>query len=483
MHLLNLGQTLSMADLTAHTGSLAELLDGLRSYIRETKPAPGAWVRGRGFNQDYFADVRRFPDRFDLDAVSRTHPICITRACGHICVVNSRALELLGIGRGTPQPAGGRFSVDDSGEPLGQFFENALDLVLKAMPAPDGDGLRAMLSAACRHLNRRGITSCQSDDYAVFPGLGYRPVMDALSQSVDGRGRHADRARQRTGALHESARPAGLCGIGRFQARDERFKNGPLKMLGDGSLGARTAYLSRPYQDAPGTRGLPVYTQAQLDAIVRLRQRARHADRGSTPSATACSTACSTPAKRRSPCIRGATTATASCTARSPGPTSSNASGRLGMHVYLQSIFLDYDARIVFDRVGPRAGRYKLRGQIPAAKRRDVLERLRRAGEDPAVLRGVECAVTRRSIGSTAPPYRPEEALSVREALDSFTQYGAYASFEENCKGRIRAGMLADFVVLGENPFETAPDRLHAIDVLATYLGGACVYRRENARF
>ena len=75
--------------------------------------------------------------------------------------------------------------------------------------------------------------------------------------------------------------------------------------------------------------------------------------------------------------------------------------------------------------------------------------------EDPAVLRGVECAVTRRSIGSTAPPYRPEEALSVREALDSFTQYGAYASFEENCKGRIRAGMLADFVVLGENPFET----------------------------
>ena len=99
------------------------------------------------------------------------------------------------------------------------------------------------------------------------------------------------------------------------------------------------------------------------------------------------------------------------------------------------------------------------------------------------MLRGVECAVTRRSIGSTAPPYRPEEALSVREALDSFTQYGAYASFEENCKGRIRAGMLADFVVLGENPFETAPDRLHAIDVLATYLGGACVYRREDVRF
>lgn len=480
MHLLNLGQTLSMADLTAHTGSLAELLDGLRSYIRETKPAPGAWVRGRGFNQDYFADVRRFPDRFDLDAVSRTHPICITRACGHICVVNSRALELLGIGRGTPQPAGGRFSVDDSGEPLGQFFENALDLVLKAMPAPDGDGLRGCIRAACRHLNRRGITSCQSDDYAVFPGLGYRPVMDAFrSMAADG---------TLTVRVNEQAHFTNLPDLqafvesGDFRRGDERFKNGPLKMLGDGSLGARTAYLSRPYQDAPGTRGLPVYTQAQLDAMCAYAnahgmQIAIHAigDGMLDRVLDACEKALVAHPRRdhRHGVVHCQITR----------PDQLERIRKLGMHVYLQSIFLDYDARIVFDRVGPAlagtsyAAKSLLQSGVTFSNGSDA------PVEDPAVLRGVECAVTRRSIGSTAPPYRPEEALSVREALDSFTQYGAYASFEENCKGRIRAGMLADFVVLGENPFETAPDRLHAIDVLATYLGGACVYRREDARF
>ena len=253
-------------------------------------------------------------------------------------------------------------------------------------------------------------------------------------------------------------------------------------MLGDGSLGARTAYLSRPYQDAPGTRGLPVYTQAQLDAMCAYAnahgmQIAIHAigDGMLDRVLDACEKALAVHPRRdhRHGVVHCQITR----------PDQLERIRRLGMHVYLQSIFLDYDTRIVFDRVGPAlagtsyAAKSLLQSGVTFSNGSDA------PVEDPAVLRGVECAVTRRSIGSTAPPYRPEEALSVREALDSFTQYGAYASFEENCKGRIRAGMLADFVVLGENPFETAPDRLHAIDVLATYLGGACVYRREDVRF
>ena len=180
MHVLNLGNVLTMANLGAHTTSLKEMLDCLRTYIKETGVTPGTWVQGRGFNHDYFADERRFPTRWDLDSVSTEHPICITRACGHICVVNSKALEVLGITKDTPQVAGGSFALGENGEPNGQFFENAVAVVYAGIPEPDEAQLCAMLRASCKRLNRYGITSCQSDDYETFPGVPYETVQKLL---------------------------------------------------------------------------------------------------------------------------------------------------------------------------------------------------------------------------------------------------------------------------------------------------------------
>ena len=88
---------------------------------------------------------------------------------------------------------------------------------------------------------------------------------------------------------------------------------------------------------------------------------------------------------------------------------------------------------------------------------------------------GIQCAVTRRDLKGMG-PYLPHEAFTVQEALDSFTKMGASASFEEAIKGQIKPGMLADFVVLGENPFETEHSKLKDIPILATYLGGKQVY-------
>ena len=95
--------------------------------------------------------------------------------------------------------------------------------------------------------------------------------------------------------------------------------------------------------------------------------------------------------------------------------------------------------------------------------------------EMPRVLSGIQCAVTRCDLNGEG-PYLPHEAFTVQEALDSFTKAGAYASFEENIKGQIHPGMLADFVVLGANPFETEPGQIKDIPVLQTYLGGTLVY-------
>ena len=95
--------------------------------------------------------------------------------------------------------------------------------------------------------------------------------------------------------------------------------------------------------------------------------------------------------------------------------------------------------------------------------------------ETPRVLSGLQCAVTRRTLRGQG-PYLPEQAFTVQQALDSYTIAGARASFEEHCKGRIAPGFLADFVILGQDPFAADPSQLHAIPVQAAYLGGRPVY-------
>ena len=98
--------------------------------------------------------------------------------------------------------------------------------------------------------------------------------------------------------------------------------------------------------------------------------------------------------------------------------------------------------------------------------------------EWPEPMRGLQCAVTRQPLDASIPPYRPEEAMSVEEALHLYTAGGAYASCEEHTKGRIAPGMLADFVILERSPFDVPPQEIHRIRTIATYLGGRCVYRR-----
>lgn len=473
MHLLNMGQTLDMAQLAAHTTSLEDVLDCLREHISENNLSPGAWVRGRGFNQDYFSGEHRFPTRWDLDTVSTEHPICISRACGHICVVNSRALEMLGIDKNTPQPRGGRFAVDENGEPLGQFFENAMDLIFKAIPVPDREDVRRMIKKACARLNSYGITSCQSDDYETIPQLGYSTVMSVMEEMAES-GELTVRVNEQSHFTNVE-KLSEFIAAGYHKRGNERFKNGPLKMLGDGSLGARTAYLSRPYADAPSTCGIPVYTQQQFDEMCGL------ANRNGMPIAV------HSIGDGILDCVLDAyEKALKECPRRDhrhgivhcqiTRPEQLQRIKDMGLHVYAQSIFIDYDSRIVLERVGEElastsyAARSFMENGVSFSNGSDA------PVEDPVVMCGIECAVTRRSIGSNAAPYRPEEALTVQQAIDSFTKGGAYASFEEDLKGRIAPGMLADFVVLNDDPFSVETSSLHGISVAETYLNGERVY-------
>ena len=470
MHLLNLGQALSVAPLYLYTRSLQEML----LCLQQMQPGRGGWILGRGWNQDFFEDVRRLPTRWDLDKVSSSYPVCAIRACGHAMAVNSKALEILGITGDTAQIPGGEIGMEN-GVPNGLLFDNAMDLVYAAVPAPAKDDLKAMIHAACGMLNSYGITSCQSDDYCVFQNVPYAVINEAYRE-LEAEGLLTVRVYEQANfttlsSLSDFVKAGNVTGTG-----SDHFRIGPLKMLGDGALGARTAYLSIPYADAPDTQGLSVFTAEAFDEMIGYANKhgmqvAVHCIGDACLDLVLNSIEKSLASHPRDDHRQGIV----HCQITRPDQLERMA--KLGLHIYAQSIFLDYDLHIVEDRVGKKLAQSSYSWKTLMNMSAAVSNGSDCPVELPNVMGGIQCAVTRRDLKGNG-PYLPQEAFTGREALDSFTKMGAKASFEEAVKGEIQPGMLADFVVLGENPFETDSNKLKDISILQTWLGGRLVYAK-----
>ena len=472
MHLLNYGQALTIAPLHRHTDSLEAMIQ----CLKQTAPGRGGWILGRGWNQDSFSDTNRMPNRWDLDQVSLTNPVCAVRACGHALCVNSRALELLGITAHTPQPEGGQILLEN-GIPNGIFFDNAMDLVYDAFPPPSKEDLKAMIRSACKALNGYGITSVQSDDYCVFRNVPWQQINEAFRE-LERSGELTVRVYEQANftelpALEEFLESGNITGVG-----TDFFRIGPLKMLGDGALGARTAYLTDPYRDAPDTRGLSVFTQQEFDDLIgcanaRGMQCAIHCIGDACLDMVLSSLEKALAEHPRKDHRHGIV----HCQITRPDQLRKIA--ELGLHVYAQSIFMDYDIHMVKDRVGEELAATSYSWKTLKHLGATVSNGSDCPVELPDVLAGIQCAVTRRDLKGSVPAYLPEEAFTVQEALDSFTSGAAYASFDERRKGCILPGMLADFVILEKDPFLENPSDICRISVKETFLGGKCVYQKS----
>lgn len=468
MHLLNYGQALSVAPLYAHTSSLADMI----ACLKETSPGRGGWILGRGWNHDYFTDVSRMPSRWDLDRVSTDTPVCAVRACGHALSVNSRALELLGILEQEPQVEGGEVVVEN-GVPNGVFLDNAMGMVYELIPPPSKDEVKTMLKTAAEALNAYGITGCHSDDYCVFQGLepetinqAYRELAAAgeLTVRVYEQANFDDVTRLR--AFVESGCSTGV--------GSDFFKIGPLKLLGDGSLGARTALLSRPYGDDPTKLGLGIFTQEEFDQLIG------YANAQGMQVAVHCI---------GDACLDMVLQSFEKALAEHPQtdhrhgivhcqitrPDQLQKIAKMGLHVYAQSIFLDYDIHIVEARVGKELAESSYSWKTLKNLGATVSNGSDCPVELPNALGGIQCAVTRRDLSGSG-PYLPREAFTVAEAIQSFTAAGAYASFEEGEKGKIAPGYLADFTLLGADPFAAEPGKIKDIPILGTWVGGKRVF-------
>ncbi len=470
MHLLNFGQSLVMAKLNEHTSSLKEMLEYVKAYMSTREIKEGTWIRGRGWNQDYFSDVDRMPNKNDLDGIDKDVPIVLTRACGHCCVANSRALQIANINKDTKAPLGGAIDFEN-----GLLYDNAIEMLSSYIPLPDKEELKEMIYEGCKALNSYGITSSQSDDYCVFREVPFE-VVNAAFEELKEEGKLTVRVNEQSNFtdLKEFSRfveAGNVTGKG-----DTYFRIGPLKMLGDGSLGGRTAHLSRPYADDENTCGFSLFTDEQFNQMISYANR-----HNMSVAVHAIGDACLDKVLN------------AIENALREYPRDDHRHGivhcqisrkdqlermiRLKTHIYAQSIFLDYDNHIVEDRVGKQLAATSYSWKTLKDDGLIVSNGSDAPVELPDVLRGMECAITRTSIDGTG-PYLKDQAFSVKEAIDSFTYCGAIASFEEGYKGLIKSGYLADFAVLEEDPFIAEESHIHEIGVAATYLAGKCVYER-----
>jgi len=470
MHLLNLGNMLTQAQLSKSTNTLAGVMRTLAEYV--LAHPQNDWILGRGWNQDYFQDANRYPTRDDLDAICPDKPCLITRACGHVAVANSRALALAGIADAAPNVEGGRVVTDESARPNGVLEENALELVNAVMPVPRRNQIKESLLMAMAHVNRYGITSVQSDDFSSTKASFEEVIAAYLELKTEGR--MTVRVTQQCLLPDKDTLLRFLSQGYRTGWGDEWFRIGPLKLIGDGSLGSRTALLRQPYADAPGTCGIATYSQEALDELIEIAhnngmQVAIHAigDGAADHVLNA--------VERAQRLYPRENTRHGIVHAQILDHKQAQRMRALNMHAYIQPIFLDYDTKIVYSRVGVRADE-----AYPAASLLKLGVTCSSGSDSPVeppdVMTGIQCAVTRKPVTrSQEHAYLPQEALSLSQALLSFTAYGAYASFEEAIKGEICEEMLADFVVLGIDPFETEPQYLHQIPIRQTIIGGTPV--------
>lgn len=466
MHFLHEGQMLSEMDI--YWKSKEEIL---RLVARETaRRSPGEWIIGRGWNHETWAE-RVWPSRDDLDRVAPANPVALSRADHHSMWVNSEALRLAGIGADTPSPHGGEILRTASGEPSGILVDTGMFAVWNALPALDDAETRRLYLLAQEEMLAFGITSLVNAsqtvrnhdilDAACADGALKIRVYDMLATHAD-----QDQAWLAAGRGPEFGKYGG-----RLSAR-------AVKIVLDGSLGSRSAWMMREYADRPGHRGNERFSDEELFAIV-LRAR----ENGFQPCLHAIGDAAVHQAVRvLGDVLRARPLADHRFRIehfQTVDPADLRQAVALGIVPAMQAIHLASDWKMA---------RVRLRPEVlsTAYTWRDVLDAggIIAGGSDAPMdlvnpYYGIYASVTRRDLnGEPNGGWVPEQRMTREEALKSYTLWAAYAEFAETRRGSIEAGKLADLTVLDRDIMRCPEDDIKDTRALMTVVGGEVVFER-----
>ncbi|MCL1876373.1 MAG: amidohydrolase [Synergistaceae bacterium] len=434
-----------------------------------------SWIEGRGWNQELFeSGSQKMPTRYDIDNIVPNVPTVLSRVCGHVGVINTAALNKLGINRDTVI-SGGIIDLGADGHPNGIIREAALELVWNSIPSLDNDDLYRLLHKYGKIAASFGLTTINSDDLSELNDDYERAICFYSKAECDGK--MPFRVRQQfLLRTHQQLRE--FLGKGwRTGMGSKKYKIGPLKILCDGSLGGRTALLREEYADEPGSKGIPIHSQEDLDEFVWLAhssgmQVAMHAI--GDAALDMCLDSVERAKKLRVNSLRHIIV---HC--QIADDFQLIRLKRLGMGAAIQPCFVPSDREMAIRRLGYNKASCSYRWKTMIDKGIIISAGSDAPVESVSPLLGIHAAVTRQD--ENRHPYRgwgEKERLSIASAINMYTWASAWHANEESIRGEIVEGKLADFVILEDDIFSMAPEKIKDIRVSMTICGGNITYKR-----
>ncbi len=455
IHVADFGRLLRWIELS-EASSIKEMQESLSRYV--AKAPKGKWLLGRGWDQTRFAE-KRLPTRFDLDAVSPDNPVIFYHQSGQVCVANSKALELAGVTRLTAVPQGGEIDRDaETGELTGVLRDNATNLIWAVIPEPSEEELVEAAGLACEKIVEAGVTSVH---WMALSSIELSVIRTLLAQN---------RLPMRVYVII----PVNLLNsIADFKSPDNLvLRVGGAVISADGYLAAKTAALFQPYNDGSAASGKLLCTQEEMNAAAAEILKAGlqlviHAvgDKAVDAALTTIEQI-SKEAPRKDVRYRIEQAAVLN--------------EELINRIKKQEVIVSVQPCVVASEFSvwsatERLGAERARWLYPLKTL--LKEGIRVVGgsdcpmEPLSPLMGIQAAVTREVF--------PEERVTVDEALRMYTVNAAYSSNEENMKGSVETGKLADLVVLSRDPFSVPLYEIAGISVELTVVGGRVVYSKH----
>jgi len=472
LHLAAAGQQKLELDMEG-VKSLDEFRERVRKKVEETKA--GEWIVGGGWDETLWP-VKSLPSRWDLDEVAAGHPILLDRVDGHLAVASTRALQLASITIASRDPQGGQIDRNENGEPTGLLRDTAKLAVRAVIPKPTHEKMRQGIIVALADLAAHGITSAQDyspewENFQIYEDLeregkltarisAWLPFDDSVEELNKKRNSHPQ--------------------------SDLMLHTGMVKGYLDGSLGGHTAALSEPYADDSTTSGLLRYDADKLNAMTKERvlagfQVGFHAigDKGIQMGLDAFAEAEKAAKDARVKASNGGDDYRLRIEhSQVATPPEIARYKELKVIASMEPSHLLTDMRWTEQRIGPKrapnahAWAAFLNKGVPLAFGTDY------PVEPVTPFRGLYAAVTRRSENGKQ-EYFPEQRITMDQAIAAYTMGAAFAEFEEKEKGKLVAGMLADFVVLDRDVTAVSADKILGTKVLHTVVGGKTVYEAK----
>lgn len=469
-HFWSLGESKLQLALES-AASWGEIVAQVAAAVEETPP--GTWILGRGWHQSKWTRipdpaVQGLPVHHGLSAVSPDHPVLLTHASGHMAFVNARAMTLAGIDGATPDPEGGEIVRDAAGQPTGALRETAENLVAGLREQTlEWNHARRVVSIAAEECLAKGITSFQDagssfeliDVYRQMADQGFLPLRlwvmvgegnEALAESLS-RYRMIDR------------------GDGFLTVR-------AIKRSIDGALGSHGAWLLEPYEDLPQSIGLNTTSLDVMEETARLArehdfQLCVHAigDRANRETLDLFERALDGDRGQRWRIEH----------AQHLHPDDVPRFAELGVIASMQAVHCTSDGPWVPDRLGDQRseeGAYVWRKLIDSGA--VVTNGTDAPVEDVDPIASFHAAVSRRMENGEV--FQEHQRMTREEALRSYTLDAAYSAFEEDRKGSLEVGKLADVTVLSRDVMTVPEEEIPGTEVLYTIVGGRVAYRHPS---